>query len=396
MTRLDPNYIIEDTVTAEIDGQSFDFVVKATVFGEVLEVRNLFLELPEAAQRLAYGKNYADSTERLQAFAALIPYKVPVALSGVLKDEGLQAVVSAIKNRQAQIGLNWEITPSDYIEDVWTNEYYKYCASAEKQYKFPLELVHIIKSFLSDESDDGTLNNVLNTCHIKKRESNIPLLSSFVRHLAVLYDVEPARRGLYELLGLFPSEENKELLLSRFFNPSVRCTAADALNNLSNYKQDWDLYKAIIGSIDTTELRGSGFYHACLLSFLRKYPTPETNNLAWDALLNAKFPINKTAVVILRAFGVSDVEVMERIKPLLNNKQNLRLLELARVLKQINTTDISSPIIKEFFSLIEEACYYAPEKRIQEFVRILKNNLMEFTEEDLDIPEFLKEELKQI
>ncbi len=111
--------ITKANVTQEIEGHFFDYTLTFTVFGEVLEVQNHFLELPKAAKQLLVA-NKINELERLSiAYGNLFTYSIPFASLGYLEatmwDEVYEAITILKTTNESYNQLNQE----ENIRDEW-------------------------------------------------------------------------------------------------------------------------------------------------------------------------------------------------------------------------------------------------------------------------------------
>ena len=75
-----------DTISQEIEGHTFDFNVRFSVFGELLEVHCPIWDLPKEAQNMILGKTYSSIVEQSHSWAELLKFYFPMAGMGWLSN----------------------------------------------------------------------------------------------------------------------------------------------------------------------------------------------------------------------------------------------------------------------------------------------------------------------
>ena len=126
MKRKIPERFIGHTqIHRNFGGVEVTYEVDFTIYGEVIKLDTPVLQLPEAAQKLIFGKDYFSVRKRATAESEMIPFYFPMACLHLYRDRKDKQFDKALTNLQlAQKDLD-KVHPLRYINDPWVRLLYK-------------------------------------------------------------------------------------------------------------------------------------------------------------------------------------------------------------------------------------------------------------------------------
>jgi hypothetical protein len=99
----------QHAIQITIDDKPIDYLLTVDETGHVYEAKPMIFELPEAAQKLFFGKSDGQLERKIEALAKLSHYLLPLSLAGQLVafQEELVPLVQDIKRRLADKKMQW-------------------------------------------------------------------------------------------------------------------------------------------------------------------------------------------------------------------------------------------------------------------------------------------------
>ena len=117
--------VVSAIITIEIDSHPFDYEVTSNIHGEVQQVKSLFLELPEAAQRLMLVKDLEVIRPKIEAWRKLFRFYVAAQLVGMRKGEDLQPLIEELVKLRQSAGLSPRNHHLKDLTDPWNRAFWK-------------------------------------------------------------------------------------------------------------------------------------------------------------------------------------------------------------------------------------------------------------------------------
>lgn len=321
MNTLDPKYIIEDTITAEIDGQPFEFAVKATVFGEVLEVRNLFLELPKAARRLIVGNDLEKTTDRLEAYKTLLRFKVPASIIGISDDKSLyQLLTNVAETKEA---LRIEALDSSQVNDTWM----KCLIDAYSQRNGKAINKRLLENF-------GALLSLNQSTYIFFYYLGIDSLDivkpTLVPLLKWFAGTEMEER-LYLTISAYPCNEFRDFLTHHYLTAKDKTflkTSENYIYALLPYKKDGEVYAIVWECMQNKLNYTSRDNYDAALKYLGSNPNKEVKALMYKTFEESTILSLSNALILAKTMGISYSQILKKIP--ISRKRRANIIELLR------------------------------------------------------------------
>lgn len=345
-----PSNLITQTVfNLEVEDENFEFIVHHTVYGEVLKVENAFLQLPKTAQALMYKEKKREKIiKKLEFQTAIFRFLVPIAVLGYMERREWEKFEKAVKKLENEIPNFQE--QEKKINDPWVIEAHN--IHEEEEYFYALSTLAGI----------GMLGAPSRQTHHLPQSLVQPMLLTMLPHFEKDTDLSKSpQRGWSELWMCFsafqhcPNEEIKAILMKRLFD--------------EKYKNYWD---SILKGLRPYTDKQTGeqlllFYHQHkddftgsetrpLVSALKNFDNPETRTILWKILVSEYSYAAVDAYLALNEWGISDKQIIKKVRPNLIAKTSLEHVESAlKVYKHLKNRSIV-PTIEEMIETLVWAC----------------------------------------
>lgn len=345
MKRRNPEHTIQSNISIPINGIYFDYVVKTTIFGEVLGVQNLFLKLPKAARELILTGDKKATLKKVKAYEKLIPYIVPFVVFEHIKVEGYEELVAAFQERREALEAKAGSLEPSFEEGSWRNELYK-CKEITNNLSSLGEV--LFKLNAEEEKLIIAIKQLRATPNHHLKGLILPLLISFVKNAY-------QRSEIYHILALYPSPENRVFLLKRFRCKEERSYRSPIIKALAPYK-DEEVYNLLLKFIKGKKLAMLSELDV-ILDALSSCMYPEVKELAWQTLvcyqkdktyLHTRRHDDKSTIVLainmLRERGVSEQTIVAQLVSMLDDSRKMQKWPLTlEALNAINQKDLLPP-----------------------------------------------------
>ncbi|WP_170110705.1 HEAT repeat domain-containing protein [Flavilitoribacter nigricans] len=302
--------LIKTTISAEIGENRYEYLITATVYGEVIEIENLFLQLPEQAQRMMLGDQYDRWKPRIENFPNICRFALPIATLDLHEDESLEPLLSLIRERKKALNLN-DLPPDlGKVRDPWTRDLF------ELFHFSPAKYLEIIRkscrslSVLLREEEQRLADACRHLGYYK-----FPLAPAVVRSVLPFMTPNHVGRLAGEVLVKFPEPENRAILLELYGSEPYQNIRSEILKGLSVY-QDQEVYDIALKAYrEETKTNKPEQLVTNILMALKNFHTPEVTEIAWEVLCGPLRFAGNEAEKILRSRGISDGDILDRIKP---------------------------------------------------------------------------------
>ncbi|WP_367390282.1 hypothetical protein [Lewinella sp. LCG006] len=308
--------VVSAIITIEIDSHSFDYEVSSNIHGEVQQVKSLFLELPEAAQRLTMIKDLEIIKPKIEAWGKLFHFYVPAQLVGMRKGEDLQPLIEELVKLRQSAGLS---PKSHHLKDLthpWHRAFWKESSLLLAAYnKDKKDKRYGALMFLFQDKDEKILFKVIR----HQSEHPTSVAEELLRaKIPILSDENKA--AAYRALKSFPSEDTRSFLLKAYekLEGNESKMFSSILYGLSAYK-DEVIYQLTLDawkSLGTKRWLSTNFFFAIFANFEQ----PEVIDIAWQGL--TKSDASLQSYDLLKDRGISDLAIFEAIWPVLNSTRD--------------------------------------------------------------------------
>lgn len=268
------NQVFIEIVTIRYRGYSFDCRATYTIFGEVLKIDNLFLQLPKQAQQMILGKDYVQIIDKIEALGKLLFYKIPLIQMGFVPTEYYPP--SLKKEIDLQVCLT---NYTHHVTDEWVRSLYdEYCKSertrrtrGSRQFdKYLKRLVEIL--FKLESINDKEFFKNLRT-HFSK------LSFAVLRTLIPLAKQKYHLSHIYYIIATAKNLESRDYILQQFQDEQRESLRQYVLPAFKVIKGE-EVYTLLIDFYNNNpDLRGKPLVD--LLCALRLYETDKVVKIAW-------------------------------------------------------------------------------------------------------------------
>lgn len=286
------------TFTEAVNGLDYDFEVKFTLFGEILEVENYFLILPKHAQMLMTGPGGEKVLEHLELITQLLPYAIPLCVMGILKEKKWQKITEAaekLKEQNPMISLG---DRKEYIQNKWVR-------TAWRAWEKNVPLLKQLATLLNTNN-----KNYLQTLRRLPHEKNdlvTPVLPILVQMLDSLHE----KRFLYNAMKLHPHPETYTLLKHYLQSEVLVHSHPHILKGLQPYQSDEHRQLLINHYQKYSPLNAEASGN--LATALKHYPDKEVKTILFSILTNKHQVAAYRAYESLVAFGVPKTTISDKV-----------------------------------------------------------------------------------
>ncbi|PHN02630.1 HEAT repeat domain-containing protein [Flavilitoribacter nigricans] len=260
-----------ESFVANVDGQDFVFTLTVNPYGEVLEIRNNFLDLPPAAQSLLVGSKTAAIRRKLKQIQSIIPFYVPLATLGYSSGEEWAGIGEKIRLHQQEIPPE-ELPPfEDLLRDDWVKQLYRLHEKGEKKLLENLSL-------LIDHKKDNrwVFFRMFN-------ESPCPLAEPVLHCLYPMESDREVRVEIIDGISILKNERSRRFLCKELSRKKNASLYRPLLHGLAGYKHDkirLQLLKLYQEDRETIV----NDYHDYFIRALLPYSGPEVELIMKEAL----------------------------------------------------------------------------------------------------------------
>lgn len=271
------------TISTTFFEMPFDFEAQISIYGEVLKASSLFLQLPLQAQQLSLGENWKNVVDLLKAYEQLIHYKVPLALTGFLKEAVYLEIKDEIRKKQKEAGLDLVFYP-DQVKSEWVQELYQ---NTPKVWLISERLkcneLLLIGQMLSSQIDEETKNIIISK-YLMKQSNPSNLWSEIIRTAFPLFQSNQLISAAYKTLGKLKNDDNKAYLLKCFESDSKKSHQPLIVDVLSNYR-DGDVYAIMLNHTQNLDQNG-GMVLAKIIDFLAPFKSRQVEALMIEVIMS--------------------------------------------------------------------------------------------------------------
>lgn len=332
------------TFSKTLKETTFDFDVTFNIFGEVLEVKNYFLQLPKTAQQLMLGRQADDIDTYLKAHIQLFSLTVPLIAAGYVekefKEKSWAKFSEAIREMRKAHPDFKKISPIKSVEKPWVKKIWGWKLSFEEARElFQIAELAIKRAEMRSSNFD-----------------NLLLIDGYIEELSwILFNIsncevqlEKSQKNrryrwrtpiphIYTLIKQFPHKKYYDVLLEN-------------LQKEAYEKSHYEIIEAL-GKYDNPELRTIFLQllqkkvNTDLLSYilvaLQKYPDKEVKNIMFSYLTSEN--VGMFAYNNLVYFGVTEQEIAAHIFPLFKmGVETSKLLHAMRIYEKMHMHSIPS------------------------------------------------------
>lgn len=295
---------IESTIKAHLHGHHFDIIIKVNVYGELLDSKCLFLDLPPEVQKMTLGLQYVEILEDLKSYMVLQRYKIVCELNKIISYNINKKLVNELNELQTSNNLTVDKNIIELISDSWVKEVYQLLFSEDEA-----KLQEFVNGMLYLTLIPN--NNVTSKYEEYLKQYTSPLLKNVIRYgIPFLHKKNVA----YEALAKYPCNENRDFLINELSKTKLnKELKVCILKGLFPYN-DQVLYDNLIDFYERGEFRSKellvGFLN-CMLN----YKTEKVKQIAWKYIAGKEEALGNKAHKILRNFDVTEKEIADAIKP---------------------------------------------------------------------------------
>jgi hypothetical protein len=324
--------VVSAIITIEIDSHPFDYEVTSNIHGEVQQVKSLFLELPEAAQRLMLVKDLEVIRPKIEAWRKLFRFYVAAQLVGMRKGEDLQPLIEELVKLRQSAGLSPRNHHLKDLTDPWNRAFWKESRLLLAAYnKDKKDKRYGALMFLFQDEEEEILFKVIRHQSEHPTSAAEELLRA---KIPILSDKNKA--ATYRALKSFPSEDTRSFLLKAYekLEGHESKMFSSILYGLSAY-QDEMVYQLMLDawkSLGTKRWRSARFF----FEIFTTYSKPEVTDIAWQGL--TKSDATHLAYKLLKKEEIDDLAIFDHLWPVLNaTKDQSNFERLFETLSQIYT-----------------------------------------------------------
>ena len=211
--KLKTAYIRTIIISEEIRGQTIDYTITFTVFGEVLNVNDNFwtaadfYNLPATAQELMLGKNAKEVFRRIKAECVLWAYKFPLMGLGFRQGKGHQELMDLRGENPNYRQLN----KATAIESEWVKAAYIGVEKAEIRDQF---------RFLN-RCFDGDFSFKRNSFPLTNYDTEL-MLPPLLTMAICAFDDSKNKGALINLLRYFPNDQTFDFIAEQLKNDAFK------------------------------------------------------------------------------------------------------------------------------------------------------------------------------
>ena len=237
------------SVQMQVDENRIGYVIEMDVFGNVYSAESMFFDLPDAAKKISVIGNDDQLEKKINAYAGLFSFIVPLVLAGQLStyQEPFEDVLKAVKTRLSSVNMSWEelfeYADEDTIAGLALIGLGKFSDPRSKM-RFLWDRIGRIIEKMRNGNIHGDLRYLA--------ESNISQFGSFFMYA---YPLFPYMEHKYVLkhLSSFKSEKIKQFLIQELKNPHCHHYASGLIYGLLAYDSDMDVYHSIVDYYDASQ-----------------------------------------------------------------------------------------------------------------------------------------------
>ncbi len=359
---IPPMYVIEQLFSKKIEGHDFDFRIKVSVLGEVLEIECLAFELPLNAQTLMYGGQFESLKYYIDAFQKLFFYQLPFMVNDSLKIEELNDVANAIKKKRMNLDL--VKISNHYIKSDWFQKFY-YCCKTTGNKLLPTEAqsMNDLIVLLGDSRNNDKYSQSLQYLHFGWFGLVEPILRTLIPFLKINHQKVVAYKALKKLKG----EHNHNFLHKEFFLKGNEKNKGAIIEGLSVYNDDktyWLLmsyYNQNKNKLKEEELKS-------LLSAFLNFKTDKVETIAWEFLLDKNRTAGHHAFKMLKKLEFSEYEISKRLNREFRNVENVAKFGSIFFLFKKIRNEFLIPDSTELIDGLVMYCEYSKSTNISEIV----------------------------
>ncbi|WP_020538795.1 hypothetical protein [Lewinella cohaerens] len=119
MNQNNKNETVQALITFEIEGHAIDYEITSNIHGEVQQVKNLFGDIPVAAQKLILGKDWEVIAPKAEGYRRLFRYFVAAQMLELRKGDDLQPIIDKITQARQKNGLPPRQISLSQLTDIW-------------------------------------------------------------------------------------------------------------------------------------------------------------------------------------------------------------------------------------------------------------------------------------
>ncbi|WP_170110615.1 HEAT repeat domain-containing protein [Flavilitoribacter nigricans] len=312
-TFIPDRFIDSATYREDLAGHTFEFAVQFTVFGEVLDVKCTFLDLPPVAQQLMLGDRYQRISEKVRGVVDRFRFLVPLVGYGTVGGDAwgeISEKLGAMKKLDGYRKLSYR----KHIADEWVR-------LSWLEYKNRTDKLLLLR----------TLYFGRNEVRLRTVEKIYPrhatLLEPVLYNLLLLEDYAIYRRLIFTVLGKLGSETARQFLLKQLTDEQDIDKQKGALAGLA-YSRNEAVGQALVD-----------YYHAqpnldserleYLLIGLRFYTNPAVRQICLREAVGKFHGNSERLFKRLQQNGVGEQELHEKLSRVLRDRPSVDQVVMA-------------------------------------------------------------------
>ena len=303
------------SVRINIDDKAVDYLLTIDETGHVYEAKPLIFDLPEATQKLFLGKSDGQLKRKIDAFAKLSYYLLPLALTGRMLafQKELAPLVKDIKRRLADKKMQWRdlaafatpgAIPSEVLNVFGTNN-----KPNIKQQSFWENIIYLLN--IEKKGDRKRDGHAIASLAQSKPEAAIAFFQAVIPFLN-----HANQRTAFEQFSKIKSESIKRYLLKELAFPFTPVQVSTGiLKALYGYpKGDQEIYEAVLRHHRNVSKRDHENF-AASVRIMGQYPTIEARDLVFGILRLDNRQSAAPACAALLNMGTPPKEIAKDLLP---------------------------------------------------------------------------------
>lgn len=224
---LTEKHFLTEVITIPFKNQQFDFQVTVSVFGEVIHVNNLLLELPPMARKLMYGQQEDNALTLSNALGKVLFYEVPMVFRKLVSISYLKTCIKNIRAARKVLITKQDLPTAPIYQQKWITTLDAVLKSNHPSYETGIAcLCSLVKK-----------RKFKYAAPLEALEkSKFWLVEPVIATIIPLQTTDNHRAELYRSLSIFPKEAHLDLLLKSWDKEDTPLVKSSILWGLMPYK----------------------------------------------------------------------------------------------------------------------------------------------------------------
>ncbi len=353
--QIPSHLIFEGSITKNIEGHQFDFLIKYTIYGEMLDIKCPVFELPKEAQVLTVGPNYKAVNSKVLSWMALYKFKLALCYKEALENDSLKPLLNVIDEKAKENNFLKRTIDLKYVQDDWVQKYYEITSHAIQSNDRKLK--KCLKKFpeLFKEEESASLWQQF----MELAKYNFEPAGSVIRFLVPFLKEKNNINHAYQSLAVFPSDENKAFLKAACVKNANQKLINNILKGFSEYK-DEDIVD-FLGDIYHKDSALGPFGKQNILKALSNIKNETTERILVAELLGTGLYSANDAFQYLRAWDYSEKDLADLINSVFYDPERKEHLEsLLTVYKNIQNPALL-PSVDAVYQVVKDVLNMKPQ-----------------------------------